>query len=304
MAVSFLIFSDIEILEEFYYFYLEKEKKFLLRAGIMVLMLCYSVIYGSGLLSSFGSVIPVLYGPFSIPHVMGYIFIVVYCEATFFDRHNSHLIYKFIKIFCVIGCVWTAARSAVLGMGIVVLFDYLTIKQRSKKVVICAIAVVAVTALILTNSRILLNNPLIQKTIDAENTGSITSGREIYRAAASDYYLHSCNMWQKIIGIGMDQVRNVMYSAVRVRIHVHNEYYNALLGYGFIGLVIYIFIQLLPRKVIDKLLDFFACFGLVAVLAYYNGFAMYSLITISCPIIFIYFNRCNSCCQDVWQNLE
>lgn len=289
-ATSFLLFTDKSVLIRFKKYYVNKLRFFYVRVLLLFLVVILSVFISNGLYASFGSTIPVLYGPFDIPHILGYLMIIFYCEASIYESINHSKILLLIKIICIVTCVWTAARSAVLGILIVVFYDYIKIKKPEKKILIFLTFCVVFIAILLINNDIVLNNPLIQKTISAAKAGSISNGRESFVEIAQSTFQYSMNFFEKCFGIGLDSVRNIMYSRIRMRIHIHNDYYNALIGYGCLGLTLFIILQLNVKYVCKNTLGFLLCTVLIFVLAYFNGFAMYSMIVINCQILFLFFD--------------
>lgn len=286
MFIFFNIFTNIEIRQEFYSYEKANSKSFTKRIIIMLLLIIYSILFKDGFKTGYGSSIPILYGPFSIPHILGYLFISYYLECTIIYNKNNFL----IKFIFFIGCIWTASRSAVVGILILIVYDFFSIKIISKKIFIGSVSVIFLLFLFI-NTNLLTNNPLYEKTLDANSTGSISSGREIFRLAAKNKYFYDTNFYQKAFGIGMSGVRNTMYSITHARIHVHNEYYNLLLGYGLLGMLLLIKFQLSMNKIYNNKLSFFFCQIFIFSLSYYNGFAMYSLLTIYFPIICLFFEK-------------
>lgn len=290
-AEIFLVFTEPNILSQFYKYYVDKYNFFCFRTIVVFLCVLISVFFFDGLYASFGSSIPVLYGPFTLPHVLGYMLICIYCEASIYNQIKQSNINLIVKFICVLACIWTAARSAVLGIIIVVFYDYYRIKKINKKMMIFLSVISIFVVILIFNSELILNNPLIQKTISAKNSGSISSGREIFISIAKNTFNNLMNFQEKVFGIGLDSVRNIMYSTIGVRIHIHNDYYNMLIGYGISGLIIFVALQLRVRFVCRNKAAFLFCTILIISLAYFNGFALYSLIVISSPIIFIFFEK-------------
>lgn len=120
---------------------------------------------------------------------------------------------------CVICIVCTAVRSAVLATAVLIVCDFLSIRNISKKAVIL-VAAFLILVFLATNTDILTKNPLIEKTLYAtEVAGSITNGRELYRQIALSYYATKTDVLEKILGVGITGVVEAIYSAIRVRMY-------------------------------------------------------------------------------------
>lgn len=283
----FTIFLDSKIRNDFYTYELDNRKSFNIRFLLFIILIVYSIIFSNGLKIGYGSSIPVLYGPFTLPHILAYLFIAYYLEISLIYGNNKVTV--LLKILCIISCLWTAVRSAFIGILIICLYDIVSIKKMNKRVLV--FSSIFLLLFIVMYTKILVNNPLFEKTIDANNSGSITSGREIFRESARKKYLYDTSLDEKIMGIGMNNVRNTMYKTTKLKIHVHNDYYNLLLGYGLLGLGLFVFSLFKAGKIFKKKYSQIFFHLLIFCLAYYNGFAMYILLTIYLPVIFLFFEK-------------
>lgn len=292
LGLVFAVYSKKKVAERFLSFLRLKEKMFRISEMLFFLILLYSMLFAGGLKTGFGSSLPVLYGPYSVPHMLGYVLITMYSLNAFFQRMSKRNFFLFFKVLCVVLAVWTAARSAVLGMAVIAFADYISIRNLRKKYMIFG-AGVLVSLYMIFFTDILINNPLIQKTLSSMENGSVTNGREWFSQIGLNYYFNSTTFLEKLLGIGMNNVRSIFLhiSTIGVAIHAHNEYVNALVGYGAIGLAIYIFSQLkLMRVLVDwKMKLLIQCF--IFILAYYNGFAMYAMFTPCLVIIIAFMNQ-------------
>lgn len=292
LGLIFVVYSKKGVVDRFFSFLRLKEKMFRISEMLFFLILLYSMLFARGLQTGFGSKIPVLYGPYSVPHMLGYVLITMYCLNAFFQRMSKKNTFLFFKVLCVVLAVWTAARSAVLGMAIIVFADYISIRNLRKKYMILGAGVLVALYMIFFTD-ILINNPLIQKTMSSMENGSVTNGREWFSQIALNYYSNNTTFLEKLFGIGMNNVRSIFLHTptIGVAIHAHNEYVNTLVGYGAIGLVIYIINQLKQMRVLVdwKMKLLIQCF--IFILAYYNGFAMYAMFTPCLVIIITFMNQ-------------
>ena len=89
----------------------------------------------------------------------------------------------------------------------------------------------------------------------------------------------------------MNNVRNVMKldSTIGVAIHAHNDYVNALCGYGIVGMILFVMLQLKPLKLRAPFIFCIMLEGLLFILSYYNGLAMYSVFTPVLIVVYSFF---------------
>lgn len=277
-----------ELREDFICYFINGKKRFLCYITILFVAVVLSVFFLNGLRVGYGTKIPVLYGPFNIAHMLAYILLVVYCGISLFNLNNKKRTVVILKSICVICLIFTAVRSAVLGLAVLIVCDYLSIKTRSKKVLIFSAAFIALV-FVATCTDLLINNPLIEKTLYAsEIGGSITNGREWYRQIAMASYISDTNVIEKAFGVGISGVVDSIYRVLRVRIHAHNDYVNLLVGYGFVGFALFIVSQLSLSRACRSKYNVILLQLFIFILAYYNGFALYVNLT-SCLLIVVAF---------------
>ncbi|NLJ70761.1 MAG: hypothetical protein GX328_04790 [Clostridiaceae bacterium] len=231
-----------------------------------------------------------LFGPFSLPHILGYELLVIYCGVSLYDKENKSLFFLIIKGLILIMTVLSGVRSAALALSLLVIYDYISMKNKSQKKTIFVIGII-VLIVIAKQTDFLLNNPLINKTRIAYDHGSVTSGREWYRKAQLDAFVHKSNFIQKLFGVGIPGVIEYMYQSLGVRIQGHNDYINTLVGYGIIGFVLLIINQLNLSKVSNSVWSKIFLQVFIFLLAYYNGFILYIVFVVSLPIVLCFFKE-------------
>lgn len=285
-----LTFSDIDIVKRFKAFLIKHHREFTFATMLFFGLILVSIVARNGLRVGQGSSIPVLYGPFSVPHILGYALIGVYCAEAILYRAYHRNLYLALKGICIICTVWTATRSAVLAIAFIIFADYLSIRKPRLKVILVYVACVAFFFLLFFTDFI-TNNPLVQKTLSAIGAGSITNGRERFAAVALDYYYNFTTIAEKIFGMGMEAVRNSLKNnpTINVAIHAHNDYVNALCGYGVCGLLLYIGGQLAALKINKKVINKILLQLFLFILIYYNGLAMYLVLTPVLLIVYAFF---------------
>ena len=288
--VLFLLFSDEVIRREFYSYFLNAKNRFVLYSFLLFLLVAYTVIFQDGLRHTIS--MPVLYGPFEIPHYMSYILIVMYCGVYLqYKNADKKILPLMIRILLAVCIIWTAVRSTAIALAILIAYEFLSIKSFKKKFVLAAIVILIIIYLLL-ETNILINNPLMEKTMyAASNNGSITNNREWFRQAALMYYSNKIGIIGKLFGAGMPNLVKAILESVGAEIHAHNDYVNMLVGYGIVGLVAFIVSQLrlISIKKYTRQAIFLQIF--IFVLAYYNGFALYTMLTSSMPIIILFFEH-------------
>lgn len=288
MFIIFSLFSDNNYRNDFFEYFNTKIKINYFSFCLFIAIILFYCLFKNGIKLEYGSSIPILYGPFNVSHILAYILLIYYSIFSLFGKKLK--LAFLIKFICIVGIILTGVRSAAIGAIILIVYDFLSIKGLNKKTVIVIIFSILFIYLYY-NTNIFINNPLVNKTMIASKSGSITNGREIFRDVALDYYKNSTTSVQKVIGITMDGVLKVMHNSIGLSIHTHNDYVNLLLGYGIIGLILMIYSQIKMGRICKNILSFIFFELFIFVLAYYNGFAMYAMLSSSFPIILCLFEK-------------
>ena len=228
-----------------------------------------------------------LRGPFPLPHTLAYYSIVLYGLLFICVKGEQNprwiVILTGLKGTCILLCLITGVRSAVLALGILVAYDFLKMRSFPKKLTIFLIGCLVLLYIVFFTD-ILMRIPVVQKTIEAALSGSVTNGRERFAAYAFELY-NGLPIINKVIGCGLEEIRNVMFKYTNLRIHAHNDFINIFVGYGIYGFVYFIY----------RLLHFYkktiSIWGLafLVVLIYFNGLYMYAGFAQCIPILAICF---------------
>ena len=285
-----LLFLSPNIIEEYYSFFMSHKKEFIYSICLFFVFIFISVVTGVGYRYNLDDKMWMLFGPFSLPHILGYELLVIYCGVSLYDKENKSLFFLIIKGLILIMTVLSGVRSAALALSLLVIYDYISMKNKSQKKTIFVIGII-VLIVIAKQTDFLLNNPLINKTRIAYDHGSVTSGREWYRKAQLDAFVHKSNFIQKLFGVGIPGVIEYMYQSLGVRIQGHNDYINTLVGYGIIGFVLLIINQLNLSKVSNSVWSKIFLQVFIFLLAYYNGFILYIVFVVSLPIVLCFFKE-------------
>ena len=125
-------------------------------------------------------------------------------------------------------------------------------------------------------------------TVTTEST-NVTSGRDIIMKNNIDAYKRS-SLLNKITGGGMGITNNINYNTIGNDIWAHNDLIQILLGYGIVGIFIYLLILL---KLIIKNRSILLCVILFTVILV-NGYFNYNYFVIAIPYLLLI---CNKNCQ-------
>ena len=163
-------------------------------------------------------------------------------------------------------------------------------KSMSKKTIIIS-GLLFVFLYLLFFTDFLYNNPIIQKTIKAlSQTSGITNGRTDFNSYLSSVYLEKLTLIEKLLGCGIDKLRYFMSLRYTTALHAHNDLFNALLGMGAVGLIIYLRCLL---KLCKTNTEWIKVFIPIFVLAFTNGLFMYTAFTPCLAIFPIYISNLN-----------
>lgn len=285
-----ILFSNQSVIEEYQDFFKNNKKEFVYSVYAFYALVVISVVSGIGYRYSAVDKAWTLFGPFSVQHMLAYVLLVIYCGASIYDKENSNLVFLLMKVAVFAMTVLTGVRSAALALCLLVVCDYISMKNKSRKKTIVVIAIIGLVILA-TQTDILVNNSLMNKTVTAINNGSITNGREWYRKVQIDAFVNKSNVIQKLLGVSIPGVTEYMHQALRVHIQAHNDYINTLVGYGVIGFAFFLINQVNLCKVCDSFLSKIFLEFFIFLLAYYNGFTLYIMLTASLPIVLCFFKE-------------
>ena len=227
-------------------------------------------------------------GPFDSPHQFGYCLLALLCVCTYnyLKTNNYKAIINIFVIICFISL--TGARSVFLTSGLISLiplFHFIKLKRRN-----IFIFVIISIFLVLVGGEFIINTPVVEKmiyTVTTEST-NVTSGRDIIMKNNIDAYKRS-SLLNKITGGGMGITNNINYNTIGNDIWAHNDLIQILLGYGIVGIFIYLLILL---KLIIKIEVFFMCNFVTVILV--NGYFNYNYFVIAIPYLLLI---CNKNCQ-------
>lgn len=226
-------------------------------------------------------------GPLALPHALAYTCLVFYTETILIlSAHKVKSIYIYIlKLLLVAVILATAVRTAILILAIFVAFELLEQISYLKIMVFVELGVFGLV-FVLVNWRMFSNISIVQKTIEAMQGGSITSGREWYIEWAMDYFKKISGL-SRFFGTSIENIRDVMFSHVGVAIHAHNDFVNILVGYGALGILAFLLIfYMMCQKTRFIWLPL-----VISMFMFFNGLIMYLVIIPCIPIIKLCFEK-------------
>jgi len=263
--------------------------------ALFFISIIISIVFCNGLRPSaeWGVSIPMLFGPFELPHELAYELIIVYCMSSILFHHKYKLTYLIIMGLVVLLIAWTGVRSAFLALAFLIVFDYFSIRRTSIKLLLLFLGI-GVLAYLALFTDFIVNNPIVQKTINALNGSSgISNGRGMMNNYLVDVYMHKLSFSDRMFGIGMTSLRGYMYSLTATHLHAHNDIFNILIGHGLIGL--FVFCKQLIRfsGSMKKKKVALIAFIVLFVLLFTNGLYMYVCFTPCIAIVLIYSKYLN-----------
>lgn len=278
LVLVLLLFSDLDFCEAL------RKKIIKISFPLMIIFFLFFCINWTKQIISFRT-ISNFQGFFEFPHIFAYYSLISYSTAMIISRtrreiknRTCSIVLKFIAISSVL-C--SSVRSATLVLALLIISDFISIHSISigiKGLIVAALSFIAI--FVLSNPFIIEKIPVINKTIIASESGSITNGRERFAEYALEYF-RGLTLKQKFFGTGIQSIRDVMYRKLGTPIHAHNDFINVMVGYGILSLfivVVLIFIFSHNTK------SFILPISLV-ILMYYNGLYMYALFVVCLPIL-------------------
>ena len=290
-CLTAIMTSESDMYYSFKCYLKQRKAQFLLITTIILLLIVYSIINSAGDHYNFGVVgIKILYGPYDIPHNIAYLSLLMYAFCMAYYKGVENILFAFIKLVFSVCVILTGVRSAFLALAVLGLADFYYMKNNRRKYLIVFAAFLLFCYMVFFTD-ILYSNPIIQKTVVAAKAGNITNSRGTIATIILNSYINNTTWYEKIFGMGIDGVRNAMLVGLGVLAHGHNDYVNALCGYGIIGFIIYFFCQIEIGHVISNNKNEIWLEVCLFILIFSNGLAMYVVITPCIPVFVIAFEE-------------
>lgn len=166
-------------------------------------------------------------------------------------REKKRRKYMLFSVIPFIGIYLSGARTY---LGVIFIFILCIYYLMCEKKIIFYMTLMPIIILLIV---IVAITPMGKKFIQTTNDGyngfwaTVTNSRSIFWKADIDAF-ENLNFLQRFVGNGYNFVYDVNEEAVRSRIYAHNDIINVLLTYGYIGVVLYLFVFLEYSKFVFK----------------------------------------------------
>lgn len=284
-VIYFILYSNNAFFYAFKKYVNLHQKLIICIQVVYYLFLMLSVLSGTGI-DSGGWGTTTLKGPYSINHVLAYellVFTVINQLLWIAQRSSVIFVLSCINIILII---LTGVRGVLLSLFVVLFFSFLTQKVQKKFLISIVIMFLFVYLYNYTG----LFQGLIEKTNHAILNGSATNGR------AKIFYNSLCALISQnsilnlFFGIGYDNLLNYNDIYIYMPIHAHNDFIDALVQYGIIGLTVYMIAILSMFKVLKTKFSMMVYILIFLPLAAFNGFYMYETVVVMNISLMVYAN--------------
>lgn len=277
--IFFILFSSKEYIHLFLKYLFQKDKILLIVQIVYFLFLSITVINGQGIDAGRWDAMT-LKGPYDMAHILAYeLFIFLLIDIIYLYNSNNKFLWLMLCILWFICILLTAVRSVLLSLAFVLFFAFRKIKTQHKILLSLAFGIFLIGILKYTT----VFDNLINKTIFAINNGTITSSRGLIFKNSLAAYFNTDNIFQYLTGIGLENLEKYNKKYIYMAIHAHNDFIDALVQFGPIGLILYIKSFYMFIKSIKGQGSIIA-FTIIFSLAFYNGFFINGA-TVICMII-------------------
>ncbi|MBB6624106.1 hypothetical protein H7E67_11765 [Clostridium gasigenes] len=219
-------------------------------------------------------------GSNSMPHTAAYLMIVLISMIMVLYEIRRQKKIILLSILPIIIIMLTGARASLGILAILILVFILRNKLIIKS---CIISIIT----LIIGADYIKEIPVTKKFLRQIEYGQFSSGRDLMTDIQLEYFNQGSRL-QKIIGVGPDKtyLMNSIYYGLEV--WAHNDLIQVLVGYGYIGVIIYMFaivyFLLAHIKRGNILESILIVIGLMF-LAVSNGLYSYSAITLAIPIL-------------------
>ena len=255
--------------------WLKNNKRFIIVTEIIYLViLLYSVINGMGI-NHTGWGVKSLIGPYEINHALAYeLFCYLIINVFYWIEQETFLSYVGVGLMSIL-IAFKAVRSVFIVVALAWFMAYKTKKNTKKLILFLFASIVLVLLLMETN----LFFALIEKTKNSAAIGSATGGRGSIFASSVKALVESENIGSWIWGIGIDNLSKFNMRNILQYIHAHNDFIDAVVQYGILGLGMYVvcFKRMIKKQIGAAIIIFF--------LAFFNGVYMYPATVVMAPCI-------------------
>ena len=237
LAVFFLysfMYSDEQLRKKYLVFLVNEHRKIFYVYILYFLGIALTIFLNIGITYDWGTTS--LQGPYGLAHIFAYELMIMATNAYLLYKYRNKKIWAVFAAIMVILMLLTSVRTTALSL-VVIIGYYFIAKRDWKKFVYLILGVVVVLLLLQYTS---LFNTLIEKTNNAAETGDSTNARLVIWPSSFQLFANS-DFIHKIFGNGMQALMEHNLRYVRMRIHAHNDFLDALSGYGLVSFVLYMF---------------------------------------------------------------
>ncbi|GAA0089298.1 O-antigen ligase family protein [Clostridium perfringens] len=279
------IFVNKNIVNMFKDFILKNYKTFNFIAWTYIFLIFISCLTKSGYEHYWGII--TLKGPYLYNHTLAYISLILYLETWFIYKNIKIKAKKYLFFMVVFASfiILTAVRSVAIAFLFVLIFQFKSIKLKKK--IKLTIILILFFMILGSFTDILSNNPLVLKNENTIEGGSLSNGRDVFWKEDIRYFKQETDLKEKLLGVGIQKIKEINYSVVGLKIHAHNDIINIIIGYGILGLIIFILLLINISKYRGGLFNFIV----LSALLFTNGLFMYFSFVECIPILIISFNE-------------
>ena len=177
------------------------------------------------------------------------IFIIALNWIVAREKRNKR--YMLFSVIPFVGIYLSGARTY---LGVILIFILCIYYLMCERKIIFYITLIPMMVLLIV---IVVITPMGEKFIQTTNDGyngfwaTITNSRTIFWKADIEAF-KDLNFFQRFVGNGYNFVYDVNEEAVHTRIYAHNDIINVLLTYGYIGVIIYLYVFFKYSKIVFK----------------------------------------------------
>ena len=277
------IYNDQQFIRKFAWIMKKKAHILTLCSFGYLFILLLSILRGNAFSNEWSTT--TLRGPYAIPHILAYEFLVMSALNIVLFMESKRKINLILAIIFWAGIMLTAARGAILAEMVMLGYFFFKLGIKKKLVLILFICCVLIYEIINPSIFMRLASSLIEKTLFALESGSLDNGRLNIWISSMNAFLQSNNPLKWLFGIGYTGLLAGNKQNIGMYIQAHNDFITIVVSFGIPYLFLFIrsFIKLVKGKNILWSLLFFAF------LAGFNGIVLYMPMVIGCIFLIVFF---------------
>ncbi len=235
-----------------------------------------------------------------ISHGAAYLMNGILVLLLLMQFHKPSVINLGLTIIPVIAIFKSGARAALIPTLIIgyLFVDLLSNGTKKKKVIriikSTLIIFFIILILFLFFKDTILSSSVFRKTFMRSQVGDSSAGRSIFWKTLLNRYVNNRSIVNILIGHGDDTVYYYNLLDVGTRIWAHNDFIQALVGKGIVGLLVYVSVIIIAINKYVKIAGGFStviAFVFILSLAFVNGYYPYDMSVIFTTGIFLYLYK-------------